>query len=80
LLQCAIFGTANDRFGSNSPASLTPWRNAATRCPESADVVLRRNPITGIAGCCARAMSGHTAAEQRDELAACHSITSSARC
>jgi hypothetical protein len=30
-------------------------------------------PITGIAGCCARA------AEQRDELAPSHSITSSAR-
>ena len=30
-----------------------------------------RNPITGIAGCCARAASGHRrrAAEQRDELA-----------
>jgi hypothetical protein len=41
-----------------------------------------RNPITGIAGCCARADDGHAAAaaaKQRDELAAFHSITSSAR-
>ena len=40
------------------------------------------NPITGIAGCCAYAASGHArcrAAEQRDELAPLHSITSSAR-
>ena len=36
----------------------------------SGDAALR-NPITGIAGCCARAASGHArrAAEQRDELA-----------
>ena len=42
-----------------------------TRCAASASEVLRRNPITGIAGCCARAASGHAcrAAEQRDELA-----------
>ena len=46
----------------------------------SGDVGLR-NPITGIAGCCARAASGQRrrAAEQRDELAPLHSITSSAR-
>ena len=37
-----------------------PWRNAATRCTR-ADPLLR-NPITGIAGCCARAASGHAAA------------------
>jgi hypothetical protein len=28
----------------------------------AADGVLRRKPITGIAGCCARAASGHAAA------------------
>ena len=40
-----------------------------------------RKPITGIAGCCARAATGQPrrTAEQRDELAAVHSITSSAR-
>ena len=32
--------------------------------PESADDVLRRNPITGIVGCCARAASGHAADRQ----------------
>src|SRR5262249_48715212 len=47
----------------------------------TADERLLSSPITGIAGCCARAPSGHNrrAAEQRDELAAFHSITSSAR-
>jgi hypothetical protein len=29
---------------------------------DTASDVLRRNPITGIAACCARAASGHTAA------------------
>ena len=40
-----------------------------------------RKPITGIAGCCARAASGQRrrAAEERDELPPPHSITSSAR-
>jgi hypothetical protein len=40
-----------------------------------------RYPITGIAGCCARREWPHDrrAAEQRDELAPFHSITSSAR-
>ena len=40
--------------------------------------VVLRNPITGIAGCCARPTSGR-AAERRDERAPFHSITSSAR-
>jgi hypothetical protein len=31
-----------------------------------------RNPITGIAGCCARAASGHGGAEKGDEFAALH--------
>jgi hypothetical protein len=39
--------------------SFKPCRNATTRGAESAGVVLRRNPITGIAGCCARAASGN---------------------
>jgi hypothetical protein len=30
------------------------------------------NPITGIAGCCARPASGYAAAEQRDESTSLH--------
>jgi hypothetical protein len=51
-----------------------PWRNAVTCCVESASHVLRRNPITGIAGCCARAASGHATA------AAPSSVMNSRRC
>ena len=43
---------------STNPASARPLRNAATRCIEVAADVLRRIPITGIVGCCARAASG----------------------
>ena len=48
-------------------------------CPEPL-----RNPITGIVGCCAprgerQADGSRRAAEQSDELAPIHSITSSAR-
>ena len=39
--------------------SFKPWRNAATRCAQRSGDALWRNPITGIAGCCARAASGH---------------------
>jgi hypothetical protein len=43
--------------------SLRPLRNAAARDAEpSADPPLI-NPTTGIAGCCARALSGHATAE-----------------
>jgi hypothetical protein len=35
---------------------------ATTPIAEPAADVLRRNPITGIAGCCARAANGHAAA------------------
>jgi len=45
--------------------SFKPWRNAARRCFVPSGDVLRRNPITGIAGRCARAASGHTAAPPR---------------
>src|SRR5215470_16536276 len=41
--------------------TLTCWRNGA------ADAALR-NPITGIAGCCARAASGHAAAPPRSVM------------
>ena len=48
---------------STKPVSFRPWRNAATRCGDvSRAIALRRNPTTGIAGCCARAASGHAAA------------------
>jgi len=53
----------------------------ATEWPQR-EMFLRlwRNPITGIAGCCDHAgPRRHRAAEQRDELAPLHSITSSAR-
>src|SRR5262249_38979988 len=58
-----------------------PWRKPATRWLASVSDALRRNPATGIAGCCAlrERPRGRRAAEQRDELAALHSITSSAR-
>jgi len=41
--------------------SFKPWRNAARRCSVPSGDVLRRNPIAGIAGCCARAAIGHAA-------------------
>src|SRR5262245_47328501 len=47
---------------STKPSSFRPCWNAATKCMNPADGVLRRKPITGIAGCCARAASGHAAA------------------
>jgi hypothetical protein len=51
------------RFGPRcSRFPFRPWRNAVTRCVASASDALRRNPITGIAGFCARAASGHAAA------------------
>ena len=48
----------------------------------STAVVLLRNPITGIAGCCARTASGHAAAAPPSSVMnsrRSHSITSSAR-
>src|SRR5262249_5899850 len=41
-------------------ASFRPWRNAATLTDVSGPP--ERNPTTDIAGCCARAASGHAAA------------------
>ena len=54
------------------PASPRPWRKALTRLANAAGDPAPRYPITGVAGCCARAASGHAgcrAAEERDELA-----------
>jgi hypothetical protein len=53
---------------SINPASRRPRRNAATRSLDSLGERLLRNPITGIAGCCARAASGHAAAPPSSEM------------
>src|SRR5262249_34129792 len=44
------------------PVSPRPWRKALTRLANTAGDSGPRYPITGIAGCCARAVSGHVAA------------------
>ena len=46
---------------STNPASPRPCRNAVSWRAKSAAAVLLKNPITGIAGCCARAANGHAA-------------------
>jgi len=48
---------------SANPTSLKPCRKARTKCAESSGVVLLRNATTGIGDCCARAASGHAAAD-----------------
>jgi hypothetical protein len=48
--------------------SLNPWLNVSTRFLVTIDDELLRNPITGAAGCCARAASGHTAAPLRSVM------------
>src|SRR5262249_31010947 len=48
---------------ATNPASFRPCSNPATRCSEPTADVRRRNAITGIAECCARAASGKAAAE-----------------
>src|SRR5262249_11498531 len=47
-----------------------PWRKPVTRWLASVSDALRRNPTTGIAGCCARRERPRhrRPAEQRDEL------------
>src|SRR5262249_46405207 len=47
---------------STKPVSRKPCRNASSTYTESSGDRLLKNPITGIAGCCARAASGHAAA------------------
>jgi hypothetical protein len=39
-----------------------PWRNAAAKRADAAGIPPLKNPITGIAGCCARAASGQATA------------------
>ena len=50
--------------------SLRPWRSAFTVSAFASGNVALSNPITGIAGCCARAASGHAAAAPISVLAA----------
>ncbi len=50
---------------STKPASLRPLRKATRRGAEARASPLRKNPITGIAGCCARAPSGQTPPRRR---------------
>jgi len=47
---------------SKKPASASPWRKPATKGAYPLGVSLLRNPITGIAVCCACTASGHAAA------------------
>src|SRR3954468_18531892 len=47
---------------SEKPASSNPFPNARTNGAESSADRVLRNPITGLADCCARAASGHAAA------------------
>jgi hypothetical protein len=67
----------------SKPVSPKPLRKVAAICAYSQDDPPLRNPIIGIAVCCARAASGYAThrrtAQQCDELASFHSITSSAR-
>src|SRR5262249_22184928 len=46
---------------STNPASFRPCRKGSTIYAKPVAGVLLRNPTTGIAGCCARAASGHAA-------------------
>lgn len=50
-----------DDLSTSSSVSAMPRRNAAMRCAEDASESELRNPITGIAACCALAASGHVA-------------------
>src|SRR5262249_10437626 len=43
---------------STKPALYRPRRNASTTCEVSSGDLALRKPMTGIAGCCARAASG----------------------
>jgi hypothetical protein len=75
-------GIQSPRSGPrHSPASLSPWPSAATSGSYNGPgEAMLRNPITGIAFCCAagRERSGDGGARTEDqEFAPVHSITSS---
>jgi hypothetical protein len=54
---------------SIQPSSFRPCRNAAAMWMNGiSDDPLRRKPITGIAGCCARAANGHVAVPPSSEM------------
>ena len=56
-------GIRSPRSGPrHNPISFRPWRNPRRDSAMPSGDWLLRNPITGIAGCCARAASGHAAA------------------
>src|SRR5262245_20735573 len=56
-----------------------PRWNARSRSPKVSNEALLRNPITGIAGCCARAASGHAAAPPSSVMNSRRLITRSPR-
>src|SRR3954470_20289172 len=63
-------------FPSTSPASLKPLRNPARRLAFGSGEPECRNPMTGIAACCARneRPGDRTACDQRDEIAPSHDL------
>jgi len=67
---------------SIQPSLCSCCRKAAARALSAEGVLWYKKPmVRSFAGCCARAVSGHAAAaDERDEVAAFHSITSSASC
>src|SRR6516165_8546288 len=65
------------RPSESAAASRRPLRKASIKLRYASAEEGWRNPITGIAGCCARAASGHAArraTEKRDELAPLHCL------
>jgi hypothetical protein len=53
--------TARGCRPSIRPLSSSPWWKAASRCANGPGETPLRKPIAGIAGCCARTISGHAA-------------------
>jgi hypothetical protein len=53
---------------STKPKSRSPWRNALSNGDEAAPCVRMPSRGTNIAGCCARAVSGHAATAPRSVM------------